>query len=140
MSEYIPVVGTKCFVRNRNRKTITNIPVTITYIGNGVGCYMQHSNNQEYSYAASDYYFEPIKTADEKAIDEFAQVLNIALEADESFKDTAKKLIKAGYHNQPKVKPLSFEQYRVYESYSTFRECYRNLLKQGYIIEAKDDE
>ena len=53
-----------------------NKPVKLTYIGDGVGCYIDLTNSMEYTYAKRETVFEKPKTPEEELRDELIEYLN----------------------------------------------------------------
>jgi len=91
----LPPVGTECEIYPIHTKA------KITYMGNGVGCYIDLSNGLEFSIATCNVTFRPIKSDREKAIDEMYSTLENT--ASMSYKQVAEKLYDAGYRNPNKM-------------------------------------
>lgn len=64
----LPPAGTECVIFPRCDKA------RITYMGNGVACYVDLSNGMEYSCATSSFEFRPIKSEREKFVENACKV------------------------------------------------------------------
>ena len=86
--------------------------------------------------------FKPIKTDDEKSIDELTTLITGLCWSS----DIAKALHESGYHNQPKVKKvkeLNVSEWLCsngYGKYDSSAYAVRDLVNQGHIIEAKEKD
>ena len=99
-------------------------------------------DHKEVIVPAHDIKFRPIQSAKEKAIDALQECI-IGAKSVHSL-SVAKALHDANYHNQKKVKALEFEMFSAFineyvNGQSEFN-LYKMLIKEGYIIEAKEDE
>jgi len=93
------------------------------------------------------YLLRPIKTPEqveeEKAIDDLTMLLpDLFDNHDCTDYELAKALYDAGYHNQPKVKPLNFDDYCNDPEFPGLsydqRMTLKALIQDGYIIEVKE--
>ena len=93
-------------------------------------------------------WFDPIKTPEqveeEKAIDGIVELLVNFYgnpKGAEGYIGVAKSLHESGYHNQPKVKALSFgEYYKLWTATTGSEQRFKYLAKEGHIIEAKEQD
>jgi hypothetical protein len=79
--EWRPEVGVDCIQKmgGGDRK------VSITYVGDGVGCYYDYKNEMEYTFSMRDSVFVPIKTQREELI----EIIEANLEANVGLGDIA---------------------------------------------------
>lgn len=61
-------VGAVCELVSLGMESM-NDEVTITYIGNRVGCYVKNSNGMEFTFSIDEAVFRPIKSEREKCLD-----------------------------------------------------------------------
>ena len=86
-----------------------------------------------------DCFCKPIKTPEqveeERVIDDIEVIILGNSPAYETSTYLAKALHKAGYHNQPKVKPISRAEFYDMLNGGMFKD----FVRKGYIIEAKEE-
>ena len=85
---------------------------------------------------------KPIKTPEqveeEKAIDDIDLVLGMAHMVNKS---QATALHESGYHNQPKVRSITFkEYYKAIDDADTYFDSWKLLIARDHIIEAKEKD
>jgi len=132
MSNYIPKVGDTCLFQGNDLEVLC--------VGDKMvfGAWLAQEimvDKREVSRKKT-----PEQVEEEKAIDvmacyiELASVLNQA-----QSENLAQELFGRKYHNQPKVKALSYDKYAKICNDSDSREAYMKLSRRGYTIEAKEN-
>lgn len=86
----LPPVGSECILN----LAFDSYPAKVTYIGNGVGCFINLNNGEEYSFAMKDTSFKPLdtRTDREKAIDDMFEDAKV-----QGSKGAFERLYDAGY-------------------------------------------
>ena len=109
MSDYKPKVGEECLIKNRRGQSLATVKVMPTYIGNGVGCYRQLSNSQEYSYASIDYFFEPIPSKADIEREELIKILEFGYEFGSTKSEIVSKIQNTGFTKSGEVEKVDYE-------------------------------
>lgn len=139
MNNYQPKVGEKCIAKSKvggeREEIVPKYIGEIWLIAVRKGVYLTGS-----------YTFEPIKTDEEKAIDKLARLMQMVnQDFGVTYEEWANHIIKAGYHNGPKVKPLDisrlndfFVLMRDETGYSASR-MFHWLTQNGYAVGEPND-
>lgn len=142
--KYIPKAGDKCELHRKNEPIEI---INIKFIDEEVIFYNLVDEPQIHCHAPLslvDFKQQPseeAKMVDEacKVIDgnKTCQALNINIDCSAAQKSVIQALIKAGWHNQPKVEAVSYREF--YGVFSTSLETFNYLEENKYII-VEDEE
>ncbi len=137
---YVPKVGERCLLKFKYGNIFD---ATITYLGEGVGCFVDNDKGKEFTFATEAIeYFKALPTEEDKMVDElvefFEELSTSARYMVGGNRLAAEELIKAGYR---KVEPISFDLFvRIFNANEGNLEDFYYELTQGKHIIVKDGE